>query len=69
MTARWLSTVAASSHADVHKDVILDAIRDGELRGYQRKPGAHYRIKIEDIDAWLEGKPAPEELVPAITRR
>lgn len=58
----WLSPLSASEYALCSVKTILAALRDGTLRGYQRKPGGTWRIHQDDLDAWIRGQDAP---VPA----
>lgn len=69
MTARWVSPKQASEHVGVHVETVAKALREGELRGYQRKPNGRWRIAIEDVDAWIKGEPPANTAAPTITRR
>jgi excisionase family DNA binding protein len=68
VTARWLTPSQAAAHAVCSVDTIGDALRSGELRGYQRVGGGRWRIAVEDVDAWVRGETA-DVVIPAITRR
>jgi excisionase family DNA binding protein len=59
---------AATYAAGASSDTIGDALRSGELRGYQAAAGGKWRIHRDDLDAWIRGEIAPVE-VPKITRR
>jgi excisionase family DNA binding protein len=66
MTARWLTPNAAADHTGFSVDTICDALRDGSLRGYQRKAKGRWRIAVEELDAWVKGEVAVVE-IPSVT--
>jgi excisionase family DNA binding protein len=51
----WHTTNTAAAYADLHRQTIADALRSGELVGAQRTDGGHWRIHVDDLDAWLRG--------------
>jgi excisionase family DNA binding protein len=64
----WHTREEAAHRARVGPDQIGDALRSGELRGYQSGKGGRWRIHRDDIDAWITGEIADVQ-VPKITRR
>jgi excisionase family DNA binding protein len=49
----WFSTNQAARYAGRHPKTILTALALGDLKGTQRHPGCSWRIRREDLDAWL----------------
>lgn len=64
----WHTMPEAAARARVSADAIGDALRTGELRGYQSGRGGRWRIHRDDIDAWVKGEVA-EVVVPHTSRR
>lgn len=64
----WFTQEEAAAHARSNYDTVGDALRSGELRGYQAGKGGKWRIHRDDIDAWIRGEIAPV-VVPNLTRR
>ena len=48
----WLTTAQAAEHTGYHPDTIRKALEAGELRGKQRRPGGHWRVHVDVLDAW-----------------
>lgn len=56
----WHSVKTATTYSGYSARTILDALRDGSLKGAQRTEGGTWRIHVDDLDAWLRGeRPAP----------
>ena len=53
----WHSPASAAVYADASVDTIGDALRSGDLLGYQRVAGGKWRIHVTDLDAWIKGEP------------
>lgn len=52
----YLSTKQAAIEAGRHQQTIADALRCGELRGFQRVPGrSNWRVDPKDLVKWVEG--------------
>jgi excisionase family DNA binding protein len=49
----WLDVRAAASRAAVSTATILRELRTGRLRGYRVGGRKCWRVKPEDVDAWL----------------
>jgi excisionase family DNA binding protein len=52
-----LSVREAAEYTNRHPATVSDACRAGELKGLQRKKGASWRIRREDLDTWMGVKP------------
>jgi excisionase family DNA binding protein len=52
-----LTVREAAEYTKRHPGTIADACRAGELKGVQRKKGASWRIRREDLDTWMGVKP------------
>lgn len=55
----WLTVPQAAARSHHGRAMILAALADESLRGHQPKPKAHWRIHVDDLDAWVRGEPAP----------
>jgi excisionase family DNA binding protein len=64
----WLTVNEAADRARRGRRVILDALADESLRGYRPGEHGHWRIHIDDLDAWVRGERAEVQIQP-ITRR
>lgn len=54
----WLTVKEAAKYARVSEWLIRQAVKDGELEAFAvGKGGRSYRLKAEDVDAWLESTP------------
>lgn len=51
----WHDTKSAAEYTGYSVDTISDALRDGTLRGSQRKVNGRWRIHRDDLDVWLRG--------------
>jgi excisionase family DNA binding protein len=58
-----LTVQEAAAYAKRHPRTIADACRAGELKGVQRKKGASWRMRREDLDVWM-GVRGPERRGP-----
>jgi predicted site-specific integrase-resolvase len=47
---------AAAEIASVHVETLTKALRAGELKGFQRKKNATWRIPEENLRAWMRGE-------------
>ncbi|WIB76786.1 helix-turn-helix domain-containing protein [Curtobacterium sp. MCPF17_002] len=52
-----LTVREAAAYTKRHPETIGNACRGGELRGFQPKKNAPWRIRREDLDTWLGVKP------------
>lgn len=64
----WFTVTEAAARARVNVDTIGDALRSGDLRGYQSGRGGRWRIHVNDIDSWIKGELAAV-VVPHARRR
>lgn len=53
----WLKLQGAAEYCKSSREIIREAVRRGDLPAYSIGTGRDYRLKAEDIDAWLESKP------------
>lgn len=54
----WLTAKGAAEYATVSLWTIRQAVKDGDLQSYAvGKGGLRYRLKAEDVDAWMESNP------------
>ncbi|KAA0021833.1 helix-turn-helix domain-containing protein [Antrihabitans cavernicola] len=51
-----VSVKEAAAEAGLHANTIYTALQSGELRGFQRKARASWRIDVRDLAAWLRGE-------------
>lgn len=49
-----LTTTAAASMLGISRPTLMQLIRDGQIRSH--KKGAHHRLKVADVVAYLKGK-------------
>jgi excisionase family DNA binding protein len=60
MTTTWLTVAEAAAHIRAkHPRMIVDAIKAGDLPCYTYGKSAK-RLKVSDVDAWLESHPWEE---------
>lgn len=52
----WLLVEQAATYAQTSKYQLLQALRDGSLRGAQTKKGGIWRTRREWLDSWLQGQ-------------
>jgi excisionase family DNA binding protein len=62
----WFTVTETAAGARVREDTVGDALRSGDLRGYQTGPNDRWRIHVNDIDAWIKGDVAV--VVPHLRR-
>lgn len=55
MDQTWFVVRTAATYANRTPYVILEALRVGELRGYQKKAGGKWDIHRDDLDHWIMG--------------
>lgn len=57
---RYLTVKQVAEMTGFNKFFIYEALNRGVLKGTKSGPGfrAHWRIRPEDVDAWLEGNAA-----------
>jgi excisionase family DNA binding protein len=69
---RWLTPEQAARHVGVHRRTIYRALAAGALRGGRvrtARGGTRWRIRLADVDAWVEAKYAPTPVgMPAAQR-
>jgi excisionase family DNA binding protein len=51
----WHTVQSAVEYTGYGERTILDALRDGTLKGSQRKQRGHWRMHVDALDAWMEG--------------
>lgn len=57
----WLTVNQVATYTGHHRDTVIHALHDGELRGRQRTaPRGHWRIHIDEVDAWMGGERPPQ---------
>ena len=52
----WHTVQSAIEYSGYSERTILDALRDGTLKGTQRVKNGRWRIERADLDAWLRGE-------------
>ncbi len=52
----WLTAQKAAEYLDVSERVIRDAVRNGDLAAYPIGKGREYRLRAQDIDAWMTSR-------------
>ena len=50
------NTAQAAEYADCHVDTIRRALEVGGLHGGQRTKNGRWTIRLERLDAWLDGE-------------
>lgn len=53
VTQEWLTIHDAADRAKLHYKTVWKAVSDHELTAYQQGRRGAWRIRIEDLDAWL----------------
>ena len=51
----------AKALAGVLTGITFGALAAGDLHGGQRTKGGHWSIRLECLDAWLDGQPCPHQ--------
>lgn len=51
----WFSVREVAAVTGRARDVIANALRAGELRGYKPSEFGHWRVHRDDITAWMRG--------------
>lgn len=64
----WFTQKQAVAYSQRSERTINEALRNGELRGYQPSRNARWLIHRDDLDAWIRGEKASFDPPPAITR-
>ena len=54
-TKEWLTIKEAARRCKHSYGKVYDAVKAGELKAYQREEGAAWRVRVEDLDAWVMG--------------
>ena len=54
---RWHTLAETAAYAKAGESTVRYAAQAGELRGYQRVKGGHWRFLFSDVDRWLVGLP------------
>lgn len=53
----YLTATAAAELAGCHRETLLKALREGELKGYQRKEGiSNWRVQQSAVTRWVRGE-------------
>lgn len=52
----WFTLADAAEHIRASKDTIRGAVTAGELPAYPIGKGREYRLKADEVDAWLESR-------------
>jgi excisionase family DNA binding protein len=52
----WLTLSDAAEHIRASKDTIRAAVSAGDLPAYPIGKGREYRLKANEVDAWLESR-------------
>jgi excisionase family DNA binding protein len=60
MNQEYLTIDEAAEKVKVKPDTVRDWLRSGRLKGY--KAGRLWRIRPQDLETFLEGKPTDEDL-------
>lgn len=66
----WLTQREAADYARRGVGVINEALRTGQLRGFQSKPGGKgkrggtWRVHVADLDAWIRGEDPQDAQTP-----
>ena len=55
------NTTQAAEYAACHPQTVREALAAGDLHGGQRTKGGHWSIRLECLDAWLDGQPCPHQ--------
>lgn len=56
------STRQAAEHAGCHHETIRRALEAGDLHGGQRKVKGRWSIRLECLDAWLDGQKCEHQM-------
>jgi len=56
---RVLTVAEAATYANAHDITIRRALIEGDLHGVQNHKGAHWRVRRECLDAWIDKAPCP----------
>lgn len=59
------NTAQAAEYSGRHVDNIRRALEAGELHGGQRKAHGRWSIRIECLDAWLDGEKCAHQAMAA----
>lgn len=61
-TCRLLNTRQAAEYSGRHIETIYDALRLGDLHGSQRTRGGKWMVRVECLDAWVDGQTCPHKV-------
>lgn len=64
----WHTLAEAVAYSRRSRNAVLEALKTGELRGHQAKPGGSWTIHRDALDAWNRGEVADVQ-PQTITRR
>jgi len=54
----WLSVDGAAKYTSLSPELIRGALNSGDLPGRRTSgPTSPFRIKVSDLDAWMDAKP------------
>ena len=56
-----INTAQAAGYSGKHVDTIRRALESGELHGGQRRKHGRWSIRIECLDAFLDGEPCTHQ--------
>ncbi len=59
------STTEAASYAGCHRDTVLKALESGALHGGQRVANGRWSVRLECLDAWLDGQGCQHQMAGA----
>lgn len=59
------NTAQAADYAGCHVDTIRRALEGGDLHGGQRKVHGRWSIRVECLDAWVEGRACEHQAAAA----
>lgn len=63
----WLTVAQAAAYMQIGEDSVRSALATGELQGFQRRAGGHWRLHRDACDSYLKGEVAPIE-PPRVSR-
>jgi excisionase family DNA binding protein len=52
----WHTATTAAEHVKLHPATIREAVKNAEIAAYPVGKGREYRLREEDIDAWMTAR-------------
>lgn len=52
----WHTATTGAEHVKVNPNTIREAVKNGDLEAYPVGKGREYRLREEDIDAWMTNR-------------